>query len=153
VSPKANGSTFPRLAAQHGFTSSPRSAEHGFTFSPRSAQHGFTLIEMLVALAIFSLAALALLRLEGATLFSTHRLADTTVAQIVARNLAVGLLTDPLPPALGTDQGQVRNAGATWLWTRETRRTDDVRIVRIDLAVADAAGRPMTRLSLARAVE
>jgi general secretion pathway protein I len=116
-------------------------------------QRGFTLIEMLVALAIFSLAALALLRLEGATLFSTQRLADTTVAQIVARNLAVGLLTDPRPPAFGTDSGEVINNGATWRWTRETKRTDDVRIVRIDLSVTDAAGRPMTRLSLARAVQ
>jgi general secretion pathway protein I len=108
---------------------------------------------MLVALAIFSLAALALLRLEGATLFSTQRLADTTVAQIVARNLAVNVLTDPRPPAFGTDQGVVSNGGASWRWTRETTRTDDVRIVRIDLAVTDAAGRPMTRLSLARAVQ
>ena len=114
---------------------------------------GFTLIEMLVALAIFSLAALALLRLESATLLGTQRLADTTVAQIVARNLAVGLLTDPRPPAFGSDQGEVTNAGAVWRWVRETRRTDDVRIVRIDLAVTDAAGRPMTRLSLARAVQ
>lgn len=129
------------------------SRKNGFASLWRSAEHGFTLIEMLVALAIFSLSALALLRLEGATLFSTQRLADTTVAQIVARNLAVNLLTDPRPPAFGTDQGEVTNAGATWRWTRETKRTDDVRIVRIDLAVTDTAGRPMTRLSLARAVE
>jgi general secretion pathway protein I len=118
-----------------------------------ASQHGFTLIEMLVALAIFSLAALALLRLEGATLLSTQRLADTTVAQVVARNLAVELLTDPRPPAFGTDQGNVVNGGATWRWTRETSRTDDIRIVRIDLSIADAAGRPMTRLSMARSVE
>ena len=36
-------------------------------------ENGFTLIEMLVALAVFSLAALALLRLEGATVASTAR--------------------------------------------------------------------------------
>lgn len=142
-----------RRFGEHGCTSLRSAAEHGFTSLRSSAEHGFTLIEMLVALAIFSLAALALLRLEGATLFSTQRLADTTVAQIVARNLAVGLLTDPQPPAFGTDQGEVTNAGMTWRWVRNTRRTDDVRIVRIDLAVADAAGRPMTQLSLARAVE
>ncbi len=41
--------------------------ESGFESQWRSAEHGFTLIEMMVALAIFSLAALALLRLEGAT--------------------------------------------------------------------------------------
>lgn len=116
-------------------------------------ESGFTLIEMLVALAIFSLAALALLRLEGATLTSTQRLADATVAQIVARNLAVGVLTDPRAPAFGTERGEAVNGGTTWRWTRETKRTDDVRIVRIDFLVTDDAGRPMTRLSLARGAE
>lgn len=147
------GITSLERSAEHGFTALKRSAENGFASSKRSAENGFTLIEMLVAMAIFSLAALALLRLEGATLVGTQRLADTTVAQIVARNLAVELLTDPRPPAFGTERGEVGNAGATWRWTRETRRTDDARIVRIDLAVGDSAGRPMTRLSLARAVE
>jgi general secretion pathway protein I len=117
------------------------------------AERGFTLIEMLVALAIFSLAALALLRLESVTLTGTQRLADTAVTQIVARNLAVTILTDPRAPSLGTANGEVVNAGRTWRWTRDAKRTDDVRIVRVDLAVTDEAGRPMTRLSLARAVE
>ena len=117
------------------------------------AEKGFTLIEMLVALAVFSLAALALLRLEGATLTGTAHLADTGVAQIVARNLEVELLTDPAPPAIGRAEGKVINGGATWVWAREVSRTDDVRIVRIDIAIADASGRPMTRLSLARPVQ
>ena len=112
---------------------------------------GFTLIEMLVALAIFGLAALALLRLEGATLTGTVRLADTTIAQVVARNLAVDVLTSLRSPALGDASGQVNNAGAVWFWTRTTKATDDVRIVRVDLAVTDAAGRRLTQLSIARA--
>ena len=53
---------------------------------------GFTLIEMLVALAIFSLAALALLRLGGATAANSARLNDQALAQIVAKNLAVETL-------------------------------------------------------------
>lgn len=114
---------------------------------------GFTLIEMLVALAIFSLAALALLRLEGATLTGTARLADTTMAQIVARNLAVDILTSPQPPAFGDDTGSVVNGGTTWHWTRSVTRTDDARIARINLAVADEAGRTLTRLSIARAAQ
>lgn len=117
------------------------------------SDRGFTLIEMLVALAIFSLAALALLRLEGATLTGTARLADTGVAQIVVRNLAVGLLTDPRAPAFGQQAGAVVNAGQTWHWTRDVKRTDDARIARIDLAVADEGGRTLTRLSFARPVE
>ena len=119
----------------------------------RGSEAGFTLIEMLVALAIFSLAALTLLRLEGAVLTGTVRLADTDVAQIVARNLATELLTDPAAPAAGESSGRVDNAGRSWSWTRNVTRTDDVRIVRIDLAVSDASGRPLTRLSLARAVQ
>jgi len=113
-------------------------------------ERGFTLIEMLVALAIFGLAALALLRLEGATLTGTTRVADTTIAQIVARNLAVTVLTDPLPPAIGATQGSVTNAGVAWNWTRDVKRTDDSRVVRIDLSVAAADGRRLTQLSLAR---
>ena len=41
------------------------------------AEPGFTLIEMLVALAIFGLAGLALLRLEEVMLTGTERLVDT----------------------------------------------------------------------------
>ncbi len=138
---------------EHGFTSVSRSAEHGFTSLRRSAEHGFTLIEVVVALAIFSLAALALLRLEGATLSQTAGLADRAIGQTVVRNLAVELLSDPAIPSFGTATGTVDNAGRRWAWTRTIVRTDDVRIARIDLTVFDDAGRPSGKLSLARAVQ
>ena len=112
---------------------------------------GFTLIEMIVALAVFSLAALALLRLEGATVATTARLADANVAQIVVRNLAVVVQTDPAPPTIGNTSGAVTNGGAIWRWTRDAKRTDDVRVIRVDFVVADAAGRRMAQLSIARA--
>lgn len=124
--------------------------KNGFESCRRSAEHGFTLIEMMVALAIFSLAALAILRLEGLTLKSTATLADGAVGQIVVRNLAVQVLTDPLPPAFGKANGTVVNAGRTWRWTRDVKRTADVRIVRIDLAVTDDAGRSAGTLAIAR---
>lgn len=127
--------------------------ESGFTSSWRSAGNGFTLIETLVALAIFSLAALALLRLEGATLSSTAMLTDRAVGQIVVRNLAVEVMTDLRAPAVGETNGSVVNAGRTWRWTRLTKQTDDLRIVRVDLTVMDDAGRSSGALSLARTVE
>ncbi len=127
--------------------------ERGFTSVWRSAEHGFTLIEMLVALAIFSLAALALLRLEGATISSTGMLSDRAVGQIVTRNLAVQVMTDLRAPAIGEATGVVVNAGRTWTWVRQTKRTEDARIVRIDLAVKDDVGRQSGALSVARTIE
>lgn len=110
--------------------------------SPGARQAGFTLIEMLVALAVFSLAALALLRLGGATAANGARLQEQALAQIVARNLAVEVTTDPLPPPLGTLTGETVNAGRRWLWTRTTARSPEARIQQIEIRVADAGGGP-----------
>lgn len=119
----------------------------------RSAEHGFTLIEMLVALAIFGLAAMALVRLEALTLRTTASVAERTYAQVTLDNLAVTLLTDPRAPTVGHADGQVANAGRNWRWAREVKRTDDANFVRIDLALTDDAGRPAGALSLARPVQ
>ena len=102
----------------------------------RVAERGFTLLEMLVALAVFSLAALALLRLEGATVRQTGQLDEKMIAQLVARNLAVETLTDPAPPSVGATSGVTENGGRNWRWSRTTSRTPDQRLVRVDISVA-----------------
>ena len=106
------------------------------------AEAGFTLIEMLVALAIFSLAALALLRLGGATATNSARLSEQAIAQIVARNIAVETMTDPEPPPFGVLNGEAVNAGRRWIWTRTTGRSPEARIQQIEIRVVDAAGGP-----------
>ena len=111
---------------------------------------GFTLIEMLVALAIFSLAALALLRLEGATVSSTARLQEQALAQITARNIAVETLTDPAPPAFGTIGGETVNAGRRWTWTRSTGRSPEPRIQQILIRVTSPRGPESATLTIFR---
>jgi general secretion pathway protein I len=106
----------------------------------RSAEDGFTLIEMLVALAIFSLAALALLRLQGATVTTTGQLQDQALAQIVARNIAVEAITDPVAPATGSASGETVNAGRRWRWTRITGASPEPRIQQIAIQVRSVAG-------------
>jgi general secretion pathway protein I len=106
------------------------------------SEQGFTLIEMLVALAIFSLAALALLRLGGATAGNSARLQEQALAQIVARNLAAEVLSDPEPPPFGTLSGEAVNGGRRWVWTRLTGRSPEARIQLIRIDVANAAGGP-----------
>lgn len=113
-------------------------------------RNGFTLIEVMVALAVFSLAALALIRLEGATIRSTGMLGDTIVAQMVARNVAIEAITAPRAPALGRAGGVEQNGGKAWRWVREVRPTGDARILRVDVVVSDAGGRALGRLTVIR---
>jgi len=117
-----------------------------------SRRNGFTLIELVVALAVFSIAALALLRLEGATLQSTADLRERMLGQIVARNIAIEALSDTTSPAFGRTAGEEDNGGRAWRWTRIVRRTSDARLQRIDVAVTDEAGRPAGALTVFRLV-
>ena len=108
----------------------------------KRGERGFTLIEMLVALAIFSLAALALLRLGGATATNSASLSEQAIAQLVARNLAVEAMTDPQPPAFGASQGDAVNGGRRWRWTRTVSRSPEARIQQIEILVQPEAGGP-----------
>jgi general secretion pathway protein I len=117
-----------------------------------STEHGFTLIEIMVALAVFGLAALALLRLQGVSARSTADVERRALGQIVANNVAVEALTDPTPPSLGTASGAETNGGLQWRWTRTVARTADVRIIRIDVGVIGPDGRLGGALSVARRV-
>lgn len=116
----------------------------------RLSTRGFTLIEMMVALAVFSLAALALIRLEGATIRGASSLGTTLLAQTVARNVAIEALTDARPPTIGSASGVERNGGRDWAWTRVTQPTGDRRILRIDVSVTDASGRNAGQLTVVR---
>ncbi len=109
----------------------------------RKGESGFTLIEMLVALAVFSLAALALIRLQAYTTRNAAELETRVVAQSVVRNRAVEILTDPRPPALGQTSGQVENGGLTWNWTQDAKLTEDQRFVQVDItANENVSGAP-----------
>lgn len=102
----------------------------------RPDESGFTLVEMLVALSILGLTGLALLRLTGATAINSAIVEEQALAQIVARNIAVETLSDPVPPAFGEAGGDIANAGRGWRWTRRTARSPEARIQQIEIRVA-----------------
>lgn len=113
-------------------------------------ERGFTLLEVLVALAVFSLAALALLRLQGASLSNVARLDEKLLAMIVAQNLAVETRLLVPAPAYGESRGEVPNGGRVWRWQREVVRTPDAGLQRVDIRVRDAGGQVLADVLLIR---
>ena len=72
---------------------------------PARAEQGFTLLEMLVAMAVLSLGALALLNLAGENTRTAGALEQRFFASVVAENRALEALTAPVPPALRAGPG------------------------------------------------
>jgi len=106
---------------------------------------------MLVALAIFSLAALALVRLQGVSARTSVDLDVRTMGQIVARNLMVERLTDPLVPALGVSEGTAENAGRQWAWTQQVEEAEDGRMLIVTVRVDGGPGQSPSVLTFGRA--
>jgi general secretion pathway protein I len=105
---------------------------------------GFTLVEMLVALAVFSLAAMALLNLSGESTRSAQRVETRTLGGMVAENVAVEAA---IAPALGEGEtsGQSALGGHNWQWTRAVVATEDPELLRIDVRVRDEEGQAADR--------
>jgi general secretion pathway protein I len=114
--------------------------EAGLRISWRSAERGFTLVEIMVALAVFSLAALALIRLQGVTIRGAGLVNTAVTARMVAGNVAIDAVTDARAPTIGRATGSENNGGRRWRWQRDVAATPAPGMVRIDVAVSDEAG-------------
>ena len=100
----------------------------------RAIKGGFTLIECLVALAVFALAAMALLNLSGESTRSAARVETRTLGGIVADNVAAqAMIARDLPS--GSTQGQASLGGREWRWVRVVSATDMPGVGRIDVRV------------------
>lgn len=98
-------------------------------------ENGFTLIEMLVALSVFAIAALALLRLDSFAVATTADISDRSIAALVASNQAALAETDPGAIVRGQLTSVVRNGGRSFTVQQTVSPTPDARLVRIDIVV------------------
>jgi general secretion pathway protein I len=101
---------------------------------------GFTLLEVLVAMAVASLALLALFGAAAATVRTTDVLRDRTYANLVATNVLAELRARDSWPEPGALSGTARQAERDWRWQAVVSTTEDADVRRLDIVVDDADG-------------
>src|SRR3954469_10026733 len=100
---------------------------------------GFTLVEVLVALAIISIALLAALRVAGGGTNSVGDLRSRLLAEWVAQNLLAEQRARAEWPAPGILRGTQQQGGVQFGWRQEVIGTPNVMFRRVDVQVFAAA--------------
>lgn len=101
---------------------------------------GFTLVEVLVALAIISIALLAALRVAGAGTNSVGDLRARLLAGWVAENVMAEQQARGEWPTPGINRGTQRQAGIEFAWREDVIATPNVTFRRVDIRVFGESG-------------
>ncbi|MEL6090379.1 type II secretion system minor pseudopilin GspI [Plesiomonas shigelloides] len=98
--------------------------------------HGFTLLEVLVALAVFAGAALAVMQAGSSSLRNLAILQDKMLAGWVAENQLA--LLSLLPPAerQRSQRGETQMANRTWYWRSKSVPTSGTSLTAIEIQVS-----------------
>lgn len=109
---------------------------------------GFTLLELLVAMAIFATAGMAIMQASSAHIRSLSVLDDLTIASYVANNQMQLALLETDWPGKETSQGKVEMANRNWLWQQHiTKLTDaDLRLIQISVSLEEAPEQVLLQL-------
>jgi len=99
---------------------------------------GFTLVEVLVALAIISIALLAALRVASGGTTSVGELRSRLLAGWVAENLLAESRARGDWPSPGIQRGTQRQGGMDFAWREEIIATPNVAFRRVDIRVFTA---------------
>lgn len=115
----------------------------------KAKQQGMTLLEVMVALVIFSTAALALMNSVSLNVRFTHNLADTLQASWVAENqLAEAQLAhEDFPDA--AEEGTETLGGRSWTWQKQRVKTrDNVQVSTIRVYSEGDDNQPVVELQI-----
>lgn len=108
--------------------------------APR-ADAGFSLLEVVVAIAVFSLGALATLNVLGQSGRNAAAEETRLIAGIIAENRIAEAMATSRPPSMGSTRGVEAAMDRTWEWEMRVAPSPEPRILRIDVSVREATGR------------
>ena len=95
------------------------------SFSKAAKQSGFTLIEVMLAMAVFAIAGVALLGVADNNYRHISLLEEKMLANWVASNQLVELSLATTWPPKNNRKGNVDMAGRTWYWQQKVVKTDN----------------------------
>ena len=115
----------------------------------RCRNRGFTLLEVLVALAVLTIALAATVKVAVNQSLNAEHIRDKTLAHWVAMNRIAELQLTQAWPATGKKEGTEEMGIHEWYWQRIVSDTPDTRVRRIQVDVfRDEDGQsPVTRLT------
>lgn len=101
-------------------------------------RYGFTLLELLVAMAIFATAGIAIMQATSAHIRSITMMEDSTFASFIANNQMQLILLDKAWPGKEKQQGEVEQGNRKWLWQLDNEKLEDndLRIIKIRVSLA-----------------
>lgn len=102
-----------------------KSAQAKKTLTQKEKSLGFTLIEVMLALAVFSIAGIALLSTASNNARNIGYLESKMFANWVASNQLVAASLDKKWPPKNNVKGQATLAGRDWFWQQKVLKTAD----------------------------
>ena len=119
-----------------------------FIKAKSSLQHGFTLIEVMLAMAIFSIAGVALLSTANTNFTNMSLLEEKMLASWVASNQLVEVKLDSQWPPKNNKKGSEELSKHEWFWTQKVIKTtdDNMRAVHISVRKNEKDEKAITSL-------
>ncbi|MFC7050300.1 type II secretion system minor pseudopilin GspI [Emcibacter nanhaiensis] len=108
------------------------------TLSPdRKSEQGFSLAEVMVALFVFSIAALALIKMGGENVRNLSLIEQQTLASIVAENQLALAVTRKGEIRPGVRSGTEEQDGIDFAWQLQVRPAPDPKIYEVRVRVTE----------------
>ncbi len=104
---------------------------------------GFSIVEALVALAVFSMAGVALVQLQAHSLSTFSQVETRAIADLAVQNRLTEVVSSRTRPDVGTREEQIQFGGRDWAMSVTIAGTPDAETRRVSVSVTEAgAGTP-----------